>query len=479
MTWETVIGLETHVELATKTKIFCSCTTAFGGDPNTHCCPVCMGMPGTLPVVNEKVLEFAVKAGLALNGTITRDCRFDRKNYFYPDLPKAYQVSQLYLPIVRNGKVPIQTASGVEKTIRIHELHMEEDAGKLVHDPWIDQTRADYNRCGVPLIEIVTEPDFRSAEEVIAYLEKLRSILQYLGVSDCKMQEGSLRCDVNLSVRPAGSEELGTRTEMKNLNSFKAIARAIEYEARRQVELIQEGKRVVQETRRWDENKDATFAMRSKENAQDYRYFPEPDIPPMELSEEYLEHVRAEIPEMAEAKMARYQRDWGLPVYDTRMITGQKALADFFEETVALGAAPKQAANWIMGEVLRQLSAQGLEAKDMTLTPGTLARLIELVQTGKLNRNTAVKVFDAVFVADGDVDAYVKEHGLEQVSDAGLVGRAVEQVFAANPKSIEDYRAGKEKAFGFLVGQVMRELKGRASPQVVNQTIREKLEQMK
>ena len=479
MTWETVIGLETHVELATKTKIFCSCTTAFGGDPNTHCCPVCTGMPGALPVVNEKVLEFAVKAGLALNGTITRDCRFDRKNYFYPDLPKAYQVSQLYLPIVRNGKVPIQTASGVEKTIRIHELHMEEDAGKLVHDPWIDQTRADYNRCGVPLIEIVTEPDFRSAEEVIAYLEKLRSILQYLGVSDCKMQEGSLRCDVNLSVRPAGSEELGTRTEMKNLNSFKAIARAIEYEAHRQVELIQEGKRVVRETRRWDENKDATFAMRSKENAQDYRYFPEPDIPPMELSEEYLEHVRAEIPEMAEAKMARYQRDWGLPGYDTRMITSQKALADFFEETVALGAAPKQAANWIMGEVLRQLSAQGLEAKDMTLTPGTLARLIELVQTGKLNRNTAVKVFDAVFVADGDVDAYVKEHGLEQVSDAGLVGRAVEQVFAANPKSIEDYRAGKEKAFGFLVGQVMRELKGRASPQVVNQTIREKLEQMK
>ena len=479
MTWETVIGLETHVELATKTKIFCSCTTAFGGAPNTHCCPVCTGMPGALPVVNEKVLEFAVKAGLALNGTITRDCRFDRKNYFYPDLPKAYQVSQLYLPIVRNGKVPIQTASGVEKTIRIHELHMEEDAGKLVHDPWIDQTRADYNRCGVPLIEIVTEPDFRSAEEVIAYLEKLRSILQYLGVSDCKMQEGSLRCDVNLSVRPAGSEELGTRTEMKNLNSFKAIARAIEYEAHRQVELIQEGKRVVQETRRWDENKDATFAMRSKENAQDYRYFPEPDIPPMELSEEYLEHVRAEIPEMAEAKMARYQRDWGLPVYDTRMITSQKALADFFEETVALGAAPKQAANWIMGEVLRQLSAQGLEAKDMTLTPGTLARLIELVQTGKLNRNTAVKVFDAVFVADGDVDAYVKEHGLEQVSDAGLVGRAVEQVLAANPKSIEDYRAGKEKAFGFLVGQVMRELKGRASPQVVNQTIREKLEQMK
>ena len=478
MTWEIVIGLETHVELSTKTKIFCSCTTEFGGAPNTHCCPVCMGMPGTLPVVNEKVLEYAVKVGLALDGEITRSCRFDRKNYFYPDLPKAYQISQLYLPIVRNGKLPIHTESGGEKTIRIHELHMEEDAGKLVHDPWIDQTRCDYNRCGVPLIEIVTEPDFRSGEEVIAYLEKLRSTLQYLGVSDCKMQEGSLRCDVNLSVRPAGSDELGTRTEMKNLNSFKAIARAIEYEAKRQIELIEEGKRVVQETRRWDENKDATFAMRSKENAQDYRYFPEPDIPPLEIGEDYLERLRKEQPEMAEAKMARYQADWGLPAYDTQMLTGQKALADFFESAVALGAPPKQAANWIMGEVMRRLSADGLEAKDMAFTPKTLARLIELVQNGALNRNTAVKVFDAVFADDADVDAYVKEHGLEQVSDAGLVGSVVDKVLSANPKSVQDFKAGKEKAFGFLVGQVMRELKGQASPQVVNQTLREKLEQM-
>ena len=478
MTWETVIGLETHVELSTKTKIFCSCTTEFGGAPNTHCCPVCMGMPGTLPVVNEKVLEYAVKVGLALDGEITRSCRFDRKNYFYPDLPKAYQISQLYLPIVRNGKLTIHTESGGEKTIRIHELHMEEDAGKLVHDPWIDQTRCDYNRCGVPLIEIVTEPDFRSGEEVIAYLEKLRSTLQYLGVSDCKMQEGSLRCDVNLSVRPAGATELGTRTEMKNLNSFKAIARSIEYEARRQIELIEEGKRVVQETRRWDENKDATFAMRSKENAQDYRYFPEPDIPPLEIGEDYLERLRKEQPEMAEARMARYQADWGLPIYDTQMLTSQKALAEFFEATVALGAPPKQAANWIMGEVLRRLSADGLEAKDMVFTPKTLARLIELVQTGSLNRNTAVKVFDAVFSDDADVDAYVKAHGLEQVSDAGLVGSVVDKVLAANPKSIQDFKAGKEKAFGFLVGQVMRELKGQASPQVVNQTLREKLEQL-
>ncbi len=473
MTWETVIGLETHVELATKTKIFCSCTTQFGGAPNTHCCPVCTGMPGTLPVLNEKVLEFAVKAGLALNCEISRFSRFDRKNYFYPDLPKAYQISQLYLPICHDGAVDI----GGGKTVRIHELHMEEDAGKLVHDPWLDQTRADYNRCGVPLIEIVTEPDFRSADEVIAYLEKLRSTLQYLGVSDCKMQEGSLRCDVNLSVRPAGSEEFGTRTEMKNLNSFKAISRAIAYEARRQIERIEEGKRVVQETRRWDENKDATYAMRSKENAQDYRYFPEPDIPPLELSEEYIEGLRAAQPELAEAKRERYQADWGLPAYDAEKLTSQKALADFFEQVVALGADPKQASNWVMGQVMGQLSAHGLEAKDMKLTPPTLARLIALVQEGKLNRNTAVKVFEAVFAEDGDVDAYVKEHGLAQVSDAGLVASVVEQVLAENQKSVADFKAGKEKAFGFLVGQVMRQLKGQAAPAVVNQLLREKLSQ--
>ena len=472
MTWETVIGLETHVELATKTKIFCSCTTQFGGEANTHCCPVCTGMPGTLPVLNEKVLEFAVKAGLALNCQISRTSRFDRKNYFYPDLPKAYQISQLYLPICHDGKVDIGG-----KTIRIHELHMEEDAGKLIHDPWLDQTRADYNRCGVPLIEIVTEPDFRSAEEVIAYLEQLRATLQYLGVSDCKMQEGSLRCDVNLSVRPAGSTGLGTRTEMKNLNSFKAISRAIQYEARRQIELIEEGKRVVQETRRWDENKDATYAMRSKENAQDYRYFPEPDIPPLELSEAYIEGLRAAQPEMAEAKRERYQADWGLPAYDAEMLTSQKALADFFEEVVALGTDPKQASNWVMGEVMGQLSAHGLEAKDMKLTPATLARLIALVKEGKVNRNTAVKVFEAVFADNGDVDAYIEAHGLAQVSDTGLVTAVVEQVLADNQKSVDDFKSGKEKAFGFLVGQVMRQLKGQAAPAVVNQVLREKLSQ--
>jgi len=474
MTWETVIGLETHVELATKTKIFCSCTTAFGGEPNTHCCPVCTGMPGTLPVLNKKVLEFAVKAGLALNCHITRYSKFDRKNYFYPDLPKAYQISQLYLPIARNGMVPIHTQTG-DKAIRIHELHMEEDAGKLVHDPWIDQTRADYNRCGVPLIEIVTEPDFRAADEVIAYLGKLKETLQYLGVSDCKMQEGSLRCDVNLSVRPQGSGELGTRTEMKNLNSFKAIARAIDYEARRQIELIEEGKRVVQETRRWDENKDSTYAMRSKENAQDYRYFPEPDIPPIELSERYLEDLRAAQPELGEAKRVRYQNEYGLPEYDSRMITSDSALARFFEDLVALGTPPKQGANWIMGEVLGALSTRGIEAKDMKLAPSTLARLIARVSEGKLNRNTAVKVFEAIFDTDADVDAYVMAHGLEQVNDDGLVRDAAVRALKANPQSVADYRGGKEKAFGFLVGQVMRELKGKANPQSVNAILKELL----
>ena len=355
------------------------------------------------------------------------------------------QISQLYLPIARDGAVSVRTQEG-ERTIRIHELHMEEDAGKLVHDPWLDQTRADYNRCGVPLIEIVTEPDFRTADQVIAYLEQLKETLQYLGVSDCKMQEGSLRCDVNLSVRPADSRSLGTRTEMKNLNSFKAIARAIEYESQRQIELLEQGRPVVQETRRWDENKDASYPMRSKEDAQDYRYFPEPDLPPLELSEAYIQALRASQPELATAKRARYQAAWGLGPYDAEMLTSQKALARFFEETVALGAEPKQAANWLMGPVLAQLSAHGLEARDMALTPPTLARLIQLVKEGQLNRNTAVKVCEAVFETDGDVDAYVAAHGLAQVSDAGLVAQVVEQVLSANEKSVADYRSGKEKA---------------------------------
>ncbi len=470
MIWETVIGLETHVELATKSKIFCSCSTQFGGAPNTHCCPVCMGMPGTLPVLNKTVLEYAVKAGLALNCTINRRTRFDRKNYFYPDLPKGYQVSQLYIPLCRNGSVDLGS-----KTIRIHEIHMEEDAGKLIHDGETGLSHADYNRCGVPLIEIVTEPDFRSADEVIAYLEHLKLTLQYLGVSDCKMQEGSLRCDINLSVRPVGSETLGTRTEMKNLGSFKAIAKAIEYEAKRQIDILESGGTVLQETRRWDEEQNISVSMRTKEDAKDYRYFPEPDIPPIDLLEKYLQLLRTEQPELAHEKRKRYLTDWSLPEYDAQMLTGDKALAEFFEACVALGADPKQTSNWILGECLRRLSSDGLEPHNIPISPATLVRLITLVKDGKLNRNTAVRVFDAVFANNGDVDAYVAEHGLEQVSDAELVQAAVKKVLAANPKSVEDYKSGKEKAFGFLVGQTMRELKGQAAPQVVNEILRNTL----
>ena len=333
--YETVIGLEVHVELATKTKIFCGCTTKFGGDPNTHCCPICIGMPGTLPVLNKKAVEFAVAVGLAMDCTITKRCKFDRKNYFYPDLPKAYQISQFYLPICRNGKIGIETDSG-KKKIGIHEIHLEEDAGKLIHDPSKEITLIDYNRCGVPLIEIVSEPDMRSAEEVIAYLEKLKLILQYLEVSDCKMQEGSLRADINLSVREIGSDILGTRTEMKNMNSFKAIVKAIEAEKKRQIEWIESGKKVIQETRRWDDNKNTSFAMRSKEDAKDYRYFPEPDLPPLELSKEWLEQIKKRQPELRDQKMQRYQTEYGLPEYDAAILTGSKPLAELFEKTTAL-----------------------------------------------------------------------------------------------------------------------------------------------
>ena len=475
MTWETVIGLETHVELSTKTKIFCSCSTAFGGDPNTRCCPVCTGMPGALPVMNRAVMRYAVRAGLALNCQIARSHRFDRKNYFYPDLPKAYQISQLYLPIAVNGSLPIRLPSGTEKVIRIHEMHMEEDAGKLMHDLLTRRSRADYNRCGVPLIEIVTEPDFRNAEEVITYLEKLKSTLEYLGISDCKMQEGSLRCDVNLSVRPAGSNILGTRTEMKNLNSFRAVTRAIAYESRRQIELIETGMQVVQETRRWDEDRNVSFPMRSKEDAQDYRYFPEPDIPPMEITEEYLQDTRASLPEMAEARKERYISQFGLPVYDADMLTSQKALADFFERAVDLGGIPGEVAHWIMGEVLRTLKERPQEAADIPLKPETLVALLQLIKDGRINRSTAVEVFDAIFDTNADPEAYVREHGLEQISDVSLVESIVLNVLAENPKSADDYRSGKQKAFGFLVGQTMRALQGKGDPKTVNRLLHEKL----
>ena len=474
MEFETVLGLEVHTELATDTKIFCSCSTEFGGEPNTHVCEVCSGMPGTLPVLNKKVVEFAIRTGLATNCEITRYNKFDRKNYFYPDLPKAYQVSQLYLPICQNGHIDIEV-NGVKKSIRIKEIHMEEDAGKLIHDPWEDCTLVDYNRCGVPLLEIVSEPDFSNGEEVIAYLTKLKAILQYTGVSDCKMEQGSLRADVNLSVKPIGSKELGTRTEMKNINSFKAIARAIEGERARQIELIQEGKKVIQETRRWDDNKGASYAMRSKENAQDYRYFPEPDLVPIEIDDEWIERVRQSLPELPEAKKARYMSEYKLPEYDVDIITGSKDLVKIFEQAYEVCNNAKEVSNWIMGEVLRLASETSTLPEDISFDAKNLGKLILLVKNGVVNRNTAKEVFEKIFHEDIDPDGYVKEHGLKTVNDEGKLRAAIAQAIKENPKSVEDYHNGKEKAIGFLVGQTMKLMKGKANPGMVNQILRELL----
>lgn len=473
--YEMVIGLEVHVELATKTKIFCGCTTQFGGAPNTHTCPICTGMPGTLPVANRKVIEFAVAAGLATNCEITRYNKFDRKNYFYPDLPKAYQISQLYLPICRNGHVDIVTAAG-EKSVGIHEIHMEEDAGKLMHDPWLDQTMVDYNRCGVPLLEIVSEPDMRSAEEVIAYLTKLRQTLQYLGVSDCKMQEGSMRADVNLSVRPVGQKEFGTRTEMKNINSFKAIARAIAGEYRRQVELIEDGGKVQQQTRRWDDNKGASFAMRSKENAQDYRYFPEPDLPPISLSQALIDAVRARQPELAEAKAVRYQSEFGLPKYDAGILTEEKPIADLFEQAVSACGKPKEVSNWIMGETMAMMKEKSVPAENLMLSGQALGAIVSAVFAGRLNRQSAREVFAYAFDGGEDIEGYIKAHGLEIVSDDSAYEQILSDVLARCEKDVAQYRAGNQKVFGFLVGQAMKALKGKADPKKINELLRKLLE---
>ena len=473
-TYETVIGLEVHVELATKTKIFCGCSTAFGGAPNTHTCPVCTGMPGSLPVLNKAVVEKAVAVGLATNCTITQNCKFDRKNYFYPDNPQNYQISQLYYPICRNGKVEIEV-DGNKKYVRIHEIHMEEDAGKLVHDPYTDSSLVDYNRSGVPLIEIVSEPDMRSSEEVIAYLEKLRCMMQYLGVSDCKLQEGSMRADVNLSVREVGAEKFGTRTEMKNLNSFKAIARAIQGERERQIDLLEAGKEVIQETRRWDDNKEYSYAMRSKEDAQDYRYFPDPDLVPVYISDEWLESIRSKQPEFRTEKMKRYKEEYDIPEYDIDIITGSKHLADIFEASVALGSQPKKVSNWLMVETMRLLKEKEMEPEDIRFSPEHLSRLIALVDGKVINSSVAKEVFQVMFEEDVDPEQYVEEKGLKTVNDEGALRKVVEEVIAANPQSVEDYHNGKEKAIGFLVGQTMKAMKGKADPASVNQMLKELL----
>ena len=472
--YETVIGLEVHVELATKTKIFCGCSTAFGGAPNTHTCPVCTGMPGSLPVLNKQVIEYAAAIGLATNCEITQVCKFDRKNYFYPDNPQNYQISQLYLPIARNGYVEIEVGEQ-KKKIRIHEMHMEEDAGKLVHDEWDDTSLVDYNRSGVPLVEIVSEPDMRSSDEVMAYLEKLRLIIQYLGASDCKLQEGSMRADVNLSVREVGASEFGTRTEMKNLNSFKAIARAIDGERQRQIDLIEAGRAVVQETRRWDDNKESSHAMRSKEDAQDYRYFPEPDLVPIVISDEWIAEIKARQPEFRTEKLERYNREFDIPRYDAEIITNSKKMADIFEATTAICGKPKKVANWLMVETLRLLKERGQEPEDICFAPEHLAKLIELTEAGTINSSVAKEVFEKIFDENVDPEKYVEEKGLKIVQDDGALEEVLKKVIADNPQAVADYKGGKEKALGALVGQTMKAMKGKANPGAVNKKLREML----
>lgn len=472
--YETVIGLEVHVELATKTKIFCGCSTDFGGAPNTHTCPVCMGMPGTLPVLNRQVVEYAMAVGLATNCQIMPYCVFDRKNYFYPDNPQNYQISQLYRPICRNGYVEIESGHQESKQIRIHEIHMEEDAGKLIHDEE-GNSLVDYNRAGVPLIEIVTEPDMCSAEEVIAFLEKLRMLIQYIGASDCKLQEGSLRVDVNLSVKEAGSKKLGVRTEMKNLNSFHAITAAVASERERQIKVLEAGEEVMQETRRWDEDRKQSFSMRSKEDARDYRYFPEPDLGPVYIGEEWIERVRACLPEFREAKIRRYKETYDIPEYDILLITESRRLADLFEETVSLGAPAKKVSNWLMTETLRILRERNRDLEDIVFSPANLAALIDLTEKQVINSTVAKEVFEVMFETDTDPVAYVEETGLRMINDEGALRRTVEQVLVENPKSVEDYRNGKERAMGFLVGQTMKAVGGKADPIIVSKVLKELL----
>ncbi|WP_461257782.1 Asp-tRNA(Asn)/Glu-tRNA(Gln) amidotransferase subunit GatB [Treponema sp. R80B11-R83G3] len=473
MKWETVIGIEVHTELSTKSKIFCGCTVAYGGEPNTHVCPVCAGMPGVLPVLNRSVVEYALRLGLSLGFNITKYCKFDRKNYFYPDLPKAYQVSQLYFPICRDGHLEIEV-DGKKKTINIREIHMEEDAGKLIHDANGANTFMDFNRCGVPLLEIVSQPDFRSAAEVIAYLEKLRETLLYLDVSDCKMQEGSIRADINLSVRPIGGE-LGTRTETKNMNSFKAIARAIEYETSRQIEILEDGGHIIQETRRWDDERLESYGMRSKENAQDYRYFPEPDLLPMEIDDSWLANIRENLPELAYQKRERYCRDFKILESEAVVLTVHKNICDLFETIARQSGQPVEAAHLITGEIMRLMNNANVLPEDLTIDADKLSALITLITNGKINRSAYKETVEAVFTNNVDPEKYIAEKGLLMINDDNAVIEAVKTVINENQNSVADYRAGKEKVFGFLMGQVMKKLGGKGNPDMAKKILTETL----
>lgn len=476
--YEMTIGLEIHVELNTKTKIFCSCENKFGGEANTRCCPICIGMPGTLPVLNKKVIEYGIMAGLVTNCTISKYINFDRKNYFYPDLPKSYQTSQLYLPICTNGYLDINLNEN-KKRIGICEIHMEEDAGKLIHDLDNNCTLIDYNRCGIPLLEIVTNPDMSSPDEVILFLEKLKSILQYAGISDCKMQEGSMRADINLSVRESNTSKLGTRTEMKNMSSFKAIYTAINQESKRQIQILESGKKVIQETRRWDELKNTSFSMRSKEDIQDYRYFPEPDLLPITIDDLWIDRIKTSLPEMPNEKRERYLNEYLLSEYETNIIVNSKYLANIFEQTTNICKNSKETANIIIGDVMRMLKETAKAPEEITFSSENLAKLIILIQNKTINRTIAKDIFDLIFLNNIDPELYVKQHNLEMLQDNELIKNIVCNVLNSNIQAIKDFRNGKTQVVKFLVGKTMKELKGRANPALVNDILKEQLDNFK
>ena len=474
MSYEVVIGLEVHVELLTKSKIFCSCPTSFGDEPNTNVCPVCLGLPGVLPVINKRAVEFAILSGLALNCKVNPRSKFDRKNYFYPDLPKAYQISQYDMPVAEDGYLNIKV-NGETKCIGITRVHLEEDAGKLIHAENGDYSLIDYNRTGVPLVEIVSEPDLRSHEEARVFLENLKRILQYTQVSDCKMEEGSLRCDANISVRLKGEKELGTKTELKNMNSFKAVQKGLEYEIKRQIDSLEKGERISQETLRWDEGRGLTVSMRSKEQAHDYRYFPDPDLMPLEIQQEWVEKLKELLPELPLQKKERYITQYGLPEYDAEVLTFSMDMADFFENCVKEFPEPKVVSNWVMGELMGFLNAERVDITETKVTPLNLAKLLHLIDKGTISGKIGKTVFEEMFKSGEGPEAIVEEKGLLQISDTKELEKIVDEVIKTNPGPVEDLKSGKKKAMGFLVGQVMKQTKGKANPQIVNEILRNRL----
>lgn len=473
--YELIVGLEVHAELSTKTKIFCSCETGFGAKPNTHICPVCTGMPGALPVLNEKVIEYAVKAGLATNCSIEKNSKNDRKNYFYPDLPKAYQISQFDKPLCNNGYIEIEDDDGNKKKVGILRIHIEEDAGKLNHNEFADDSLVDLNRAGVPLIETVSNPDMRSLGEVDRYLKKLKSIFEYIEVSDCKMQEGSFRADVNVSVRKFGETKFGTRTEMKNMNSFKSISRAIEYEYNRQIDLLENGEKVVQETLRWDDVSGRTFSMRDKEEAQDYRYFPEPDLVAIKLTDEYIENIKKNLPELPESRKVRYISEYGLAERDAKIITNSKYLSDLFEEASNICGNRKAVSNWIISDISRILNEKELEPENIPFKAEDLAKVVTLIEKGTISSSIGKKVIEELFENPKDPETIIKENGWIQISDEGEIREVVLKIIEENQESVNDYRNGKDRALGFLVGQAMKQTRGKANPQLLNKFFKEEI----